>query len=513
MHDASETRQSDTMVVSLEEFRCILLSDDSMMQDALYYRIASAPPGSLRALLDETDTVGRNVLHVAAYRDNIRFFRVLSEKGADHNHRDDWGSTTLIHAALQGTEIVRYMLTELNCNDVNAQNHWGQSALYWGIQNPSTVKLLLEHAANPNIRDEYGVTPLMKAAQYDDPESLESAKLLWQYNADLTITDKNRWNALHYAAGHDSTRFLQWMVDIRAYGMMSVDSKVDDYPLDVATTPDVVDLLLHLYKNEISEEHGQDCLHWILSENNLICCKMTLYQVLTLLALVVSEQSDLIAAVDNNGALPLHNACRRRCAHIDVIEFLITQDPRTVYRRDSQGNLPFHTLCASKQLSEDRILELLNVFLVGHPNLAATADGMGALPLHIACRTWNESTDVIQFLVDKNPDAVYQNDDEGNLPFMVACLESASVDVLFFLMKYNPVLAVANFQPFSTTHVDRKKCPAGRSCSEPFAILQPLTSNLPRTERIVVVVVIVVLVAVVALRCFASSAVRLVLDR
>jgi hypothetical protein len=63
------------------------------------------------------------------------------------------------------------------------------------------VRKLLEKGENPNVRDEYGSTPLHKAASRGH---VDIARLLLEYGADPNVRDEYGWTPLHNAAyrGH-----------------------------------------------------------------------------------------------------------------------------------------------------------------------------------------------------------------------------------------------------------------------------------------------------------------------
>ena len=128
---------------------------------------------------------------------------------------------------------------------------------------------------------------------------------------------------------------------------------------------------------------------------------------LALLALFVSPEANLISTADSTGALPLHIACQNRDTPIDVLQFLVEQDPTTVRRRDNQGNLPIHTLCAS------------------NPMLAS----------------------VMYLLPQSGDEAFHTTNRQGRTPLMVALL-TARHDVLFYLVLHaHPDVLVAESPP------------------------------------------------------------------
>ena len=73
------------------------------------------------------------------------------------------GITALMYAALYGdTSLARRLLDR--GADPNARNDAGVSALMWSVDDPDTTRLLLERGADPNLRSADGRTPLLLAA-------------------------------------------------------------------------------------------------------------------------------------------------------------------------------------------------------------------------------------------------------------------------------------------------------------------------------------------------------------
>ena len=80
-----------------------------------------------------------------------------------------------------------------------------QSAAAGG--HPRIVKMLLEHSADPNIREQGGFTPLHTAAQNGDEEMI---RILLYGGADLTLSSHDGKTALDLAisAGHEKATLL-----------------------------------------------------------------------------------------------------------------------------------------------------------------------------------------------------------------------------------------------------------------------------------------------------------------
>ena len=391
------------MIVTLQQFDGILEDGTAAEKDSVYNRIASASIDELAPLIRETDDVGRTALLSAASWDEVRFFRLLVERGANHNARDKMGSTTLMVAAECSFETVVYLLQELEYQAINTQDRNGNTALYHGINHLPALELLLQHKADPNITNKFGLVPLLEAASrgYN-----ESAGLLKEYGAVVDVTCHLKRNAMHYAALRGKACIIKWLFAVGARYMMLAEDIERRTPLDCAITKKQqreINFLLKGYKDMVASHEGDVCLHWILrtavyksGKIVLPVATLKLEHMLALLAWFVSGQSNVISALDENRALPLHTACRNAKTPIQLIQFLVEQNPCAILHEDSHGNLPIHTICAS------------------HP------------PLY-----------TVEFLTSSHKTSITALNREGCSPFMVACVASASLDVILWLLKVN----------------------------------------------------------------------------
>ena len=94
---------------------------------------------------------GLNPLLSAAVQGHLSITRILLRAGADST--TDTGKNTLMQAAEYGnTDIVAWLLDE--GGDIDAVDHSGQTALFKAAAagHLSTVRLLIERGANPQIR-------------------------------------------------------------------------------------------------------------------------------------------------------------------------------------------------------------------------------------------------------------------------------------------------------------------------------------------------------------------------
>jgi len=143
-------------------------------------------------LVSSKDEDGFTPLHLAAvngYRDLVEF--LLTNK-ADVNSRDNAGSTPL-HQAAAGegdhSDLVELLLAQRA--DIDAADKHGLTPLHYAAlaDNQNTIRSLLTHGANPNIKDhKYGNTPLIIAVAKGNKKV---AELLLAHGADVNLADSD----------------------------------------------------------------------------------------------------------------------------------------------------------------------------------------------------------------------------------------------------------------------------------------------------------------------------------
>jgi ankyrin repeat protein len=91
-------------------------------------------------------------------------------------------------------------------------------------------------------------------------------------------------------------------------------------------------------------------------------------------------------------------------------------------------------------LGADDAVEILEYLVGQNPELLGSRDQDGSLPLHVACRRGASFT-IIQSMVDLYKASVKSVTSEGDLPLFLACeMSKTSLDTIFLLMKLYPDL-------------------------------------------------------------------------
>lgn len=125
--------------------------------------------------------------------------RLLVERGADVTIREEKsGWRALTYAAVNGCADILQLL--FDSGDALAADGTDWKALLYAVQyrNAATAVMLLERGAAVDMRDERGMTSLMRAAKNSDAAALA---LLLKYGADVSLADEAGMTALMYASG------------------------------------------------------------------------------------------------------------------------------------------------------------------------------------------------------------------------------------------------------------------------------------------------------------------------
>jgi ankyrin repeat protein len=174
---------------------------------------------------------------------------------------------------------------------------------------------------------------------------------------------------------------------------------------------------------------------------------------LAILKALLSGGADILAA-NNRGRLPIHYAVTYR--HSEVAKCLLQHLYATTRR------LPLHKLLEDltwianlnsyaldenvldaldeNVLGTDVVVEILEYLVGQNPALLSSHDQDGSLPLHVACRR-GAPFSIVQSLVNLCKASVKSVTPQGDLPLFLACeMSETSLDTIFLLMKQYPDL-------------------------------------------------------------------------
>jgi ankyrin repeat protein len=132
--------------------------------------------------------------------DDPEIFKLLIDKGADVNTKDEFGNTALMQ--VNNPEIAKLLIDK--GADVNAKNKYGTTPLM-RVSNLETAKLLIDNGANVNAKDNEGETPLMVATEFDE---YEIVKFLIENGADINAKNNKGKSVLMYAKTNEMKDLL-----------------------------------------------------------------------------------------------------------------------------------------------------------------------------------------------------------------------------------------------------------------------------------------------------------------
>lgn len=152
---------------------------------------------------------GEFPLLTAAAKGMETLVKKMLQAGGNPNERNNLGSTPLVEACLHRSPGVAKALLEGGA-DPNLRSQQGVTALLTAARNhdPDLVDLLLRNKANPNDADSYGVPAIIAAvsvlSRYDPkedmPRSLETLKVLLKHGADPNLRAKSGNTAIAQAS-------------------------------------------------------------------------------------------------------------------------------------------------------------------------------------------------------------------------------------------------------------------------------------------------------------------------
>jgi ankyrin repeat protein len=270
------------------------------------------------------------------------------------------------------------------------------------------VSRLLSVGADVNVKDCIDFTPLHWACRKGHVQVVVE---LLEHGADIEAKEHSDWTPLHWAcyiAGH-----------------VAIGNE----------------LLSRGANTEAKDINGNTPLHCVAITGHLPVVKALL-----------NGGADILA-INNQGDLPIHYSVRE--GNSEVAKYLMREFYATTRRlllhafvEDltwigdpcSRGAPPLRAALHHNVLGTDDVVEILEYLVAQNPALLRSRDQDGLLPLHVACRR-GASFRIIQSLVDLFKASVKSLTPQGDLPLFLACeMTQTSLDTIFLLMKLYPDL-------------------------------------------------------------------------
>ncbi len=146
---------------------------------------------------------------------NDEIAKLLIQKGANVNARDEFGSTALLSAVYfdNNKEIIELLLNK--GADVNAVNKWGNTPLTYAsaYSNKEVIEFLIRKGADINTKNEKWETSLIIASEKN---SYEVIRLLIEKGADLNVEDKNGNTPLINACKNGKVEIVEMLINAGA---------------------------------------------------------------------------------------------------------------------------------------------------------------------------------------------------------------------------------------------------------------------------------------------------------
>ena len=293
--------------------------------------------------------------------------KFLHDNGADPNFRDA-EATPLQSAAYYGEFKMVQLLLKYKV-DVHARRRGiGQTALHFALQGSdrsgprpdfavslsNVARLLLEHGADVNARDEHDSTPLHEAARNGRVEAIH---VLLEYGADVNARKVDNTTTLHEAAQGGSIEAIRLLLELGVD--VNVRKNDDTTTWHEAAFGGSVEAIRALL------EHGTD-----------------------------------VNVRKNDDSTPLHEALRTRS--VEAIHLLL-EHGADANARKNDDTTPLH------EAAFDGLVEAIRV-LLDHGADANARKNDDTTPLHEAARSW--SGEAIRLLLEHGADANARKNDD-----------------------------------------------------------------------------------------------------
>jgi ankyrin repeat protein len=279
-------------------------------------------------------------LFEAAQENNLPEVRRLVSVGADVSAKDNDGETPLHRASFEGHSQVVNELMEHGA-DIEAKARFGQTPLHWACYSGhvAVVIELLSRGANIQAKDNDGDTPLHQASLRG---YLPIVKALLSSGADILEASDAGQLPIHLAVSNGNSEVARYLLQ----------------QLYVTTRP----LPLHELLEDITWIGNPDSIDGVpplctALRRNVLGSD----DVVEIIEYLVGQNPALLSSRDHDGSLPLHIACRRG-ASFTIVQALVNRYKASVKSVTPQGDLPLFLACEMSDTSLDTIFLLMKLY-------------------------------------------------------------------------------------------------------------------------------------------------------
>ncbi|XP_078354244.1 transient receptor potential cation channel subfamily A member 1-like [Oculina patagonica] len=406
--------------------------------------ILSREPDALNLL----DKSGRTPVHNAILGRHVTIMEMLLEAGADTTRLDESQEAPLQTAVRTGDENLVRSFLQRATSDVDIRGHSSRTALHIAadIDKVPICKLLIEHGASPDCRDDESMTPLTRAVEKGAKNAavffFKDAKSKHRDMKDILCdVDSEGSTLLHLAVESDSSEVVQLCLDNGA--IIRQPKRIDrSTAFHVACTHGFLEMVRllaskdpHICRINLIDSQGSTPLHMAAFNDHAVIVRYLLEQgapvdprdklCRTPLFLAAGEgATDSVQVLIKGGAdvtikdVDLRSCVRVAVGHTATMEVLLQKRAsfRLITEKDITGFAPIHYAAKYGHLQ--------NILLFMERNKAATTVTSYGLDtaLHGAARYgWHEAVEAL--LSGRNISSINLKDSQGKTALHFACVE------------------------------------------------------------------------------------------
>ncbi len=400
--------------------------------DGLYFLIARVKKSlEIDEILKEkeSDINGRNqdgktLLLVAILGNNVNAVRRLLERGADPTLRNEYGYTLIHVAVINYTDPdILNLLLESGKVDINEKTEYGVTALHMAIRqsNTATAEFLLSKGANPNVTDQDGWTPLHWAARY--AKDMDIVELLLNHkDVDVNYLDNLGVSALFHATLNKHGLGERIANRLKEKGALERENGLPYRYFDSLAKlmltfshikPDEIDNFFSDNTKTMEDKIARIKKKYLISAIE--------YSDVERVRLLLKNGANINSARRENGINALHLASFH-AKTTDLIDTILETGKFDINGTDNKGRTPLHFAMLGYNATSARYLLEMGADL----NIN---DKNGVTPLHLAAAKNEETTELIDILLETGQCNINGVDNYGRTPLYWAIERSAPVTI------------------------------------------------------------------------------------